>query len=160
MLDDLLVAVESEPQMVDIGRISSFLQKVSTCFFSLWLFAYVAPAKKNSRFEMAKYELQLGHHDQIVYTHILLDDGLDSSRMFPSSLSSLFMHDLSKKNYQHVYHSSCIQRIFNWSRYLLCAFFGPSPLFLLAVRRCFRFFLSFLLRFFYLFLFCSTSIST
>jgi len=28
MLDDLIVAVESEPQMVDIGRVSSFLQKV------------------------------------------------------------------------------------------------------------------------------------
>jgi hypothetical protein len=29
MLDDLLVAVESETQVVDIGRVSGFMQKVS-----------------------------------------------------------------------------------------------------------------------------------
>jgi regulatory protein SWI6 len=29
MLDDLVVAVESETQVVDIGRVSGFMQKVS-----------------------------------------------------------------------------------------------------------------------------------
>ena len=29
MLDDLVVAVESEAQVVDIGRVSGFMQKVS-----------------------------------------------------------------------------------------------------------------------------------
>ena len=29
MLDDLAVAVESETQVVDIGRVSGFMQKVS-----------------------------------------------------------------------------------------------------------------------------------
>lgn len=30
MLDDLVVAVESETQVVDIGRVSGFMQKVSS----------------------------------------------------------------------------------------------------------------------------------
>jgi hypothetical protein len=30
MLDDLLVAVESETQVVDIGRVSGFMQKVKS----------------------------------------------------------------------------------------------------------------------------------
>jgi hypothetical protein len=32
MLDDLVVAVESETQVVDIGRVSGFMQKVRIVF--------------------------------------------------------------------------------------------------------------------------------
>jgi hypothetical protein len=37
MLDDLVVAVESETQVVDIGRVSGFMQKVKSSQTHSWV---------------------------------------------------------------------------------------------------------------------------
>ena len=49
MLDDLLVAVESETQVVDIGRVSGFMQKVKSTQARLLadLFSELTPVQCN-----------------------------------------------------------------------------------------------------------------
>lgn len=53
MLENLVIAVESESQIVDIARVSGFMQKVSR--LQLLLYSFITDNLPSHRFEMVLY---------------------------------------------------------------------------------------------------------